>query len=86
MLLCHLQYLMLSWDTSNLPHHCRSWEHCCCYCCLRRESLVNILSNELALEGQHLGLVNHTLVYGWGLGVHDHMTLGGTQYCLIMQW
>ena len=72
----HLWQLTHSWDTSSLPHHCRSWEHCCCPCCLRRESLVNVLSNELALEGQRLGLVNHTLVYGWGLSVHDHMTLG----------
>lgn len=51
----------------------RSWDWY--YCCVSREPLVNVLSNKLALKGQCLRLVDHTLVDGRRLSVHDHMTL-----------
>ena len=64
----------------GLPHTCiyhdRSRNWCCRYgCCVSREPLVDVLSNKLALEGQCLCLVDHTLVDGWRLSVHDYMTL-----------
>ncbi len=53
-------------------YHPRDSRHCQC-----GPFLVNVLSNELSLKCQRLRLVDDSLVDGLGLGVHDHMTLGG---------